>query len=92
MKSILKGCLRHNLGAQSHVKVSFEIPEYTADVDGIWVLHFLDAIKETGISTKFYEASSIELYGKVQEMPQTEKTSLRTLREVIIVKINLRSY
>jgi len=64
----------YNLAAQSHVKVSFEVPEYTAEVDGIGVLRFLDAIKESGIKTKFYQASSSELYGKVQEIPQTEKT------------------
>ncbi len=64
----------YNLAAQSHVKVSFEVPEYTAEVDGIGVLRFLDAIKETGVKTKFYQASSSELYGKVQEIPQTEKT------------------
>jgi len=64
----------YNLGAQSHVQVSFEVPEYTAEVDGIGTLRFLDAIKETGINTKFYQASTSELYGKVQEIPQTEKT------------------
>ncbi|RKY54221.1 MAG: GDP-mannose 4,6-dehydratase [Candidatus Neomarinimicrobiota bacterium] len=64
----------YNLAAQSHVKVSFEVPEYTAEVDGIGVLRFLDAIKETGISTKFYQASTSELFGKVREIPQTEKT------------------
>jgi len=64
----------YNLAAQSHVKVSFEVPEYTAEVDGIGVLRFLDAIKEVGIDTKFYQASTSELYGKVQEVPQTEKT------------------
>lgn len=64
----------YNLGAQSHVKVSFEVPEYTADIDGLGVLRFLDAIKETGIDTRFYQASTSELYGKVQEIPQTEKT------------------
>jgi GDPmannose 4,6-dehydratase len=64
----------YNLGAQSHVQVSFEVPEYTAEVDGIGTLRFLDAIKETGIKTKFYQASTSELYGKVQEVPQTEKT------------------
>ena len=65
----------YNLGAQSHVQVSFEIPEYTAEVDAIGTLRFLDAIKETGINTKFYQASTSELYGKVQEVPQTENTS-----------------
>ncbi len=64
----------YNLGAQSHVKVSFEIPEYTAEVDGIGILRFLDAIKETGLQTKFYQASTSELYGKVQETPQNENT------------------
>ncbi len=64
----------YNLGAQSHVKVSFEVPEYTANVDAIGTLRFLDSIRETGIDTKFYQASTSELYGKVQEIPQTEKT------------------
>ena len=64
----------YNLGAQSHVRVSFDIPEYTADVDGIGTLRILDAIKDSGIKTKFYQASSSELYGKVQEIPQKETT------------------
>jgi GDPmannose 4,6-dehydratase len=64
----------YNLGAQSHVQVSFEVPEYTAEVDGVGALRFLDAIKETGISTRFYQASTSELYGKAQEIPQTENT------------------
>lgn len=64
----------YNLAAQSHVKVSFEVPEYTTQVDALGTLRFLDAIKETGIKTKFYQASTSELYGKVQEIPQTEKT------------------
>ena len=64
----------YNLGAQSHVQVSFEVPEYTAEVDGIGTLRLLDAIRETGINTKFYQASTSELFGKVQEIPQTEKT------------------
>jgi len=66
----------YNLAAQSHVQVSFEVPEYTAEVDGIGVLRFLDAIKESPlkIKTRFYQASTSELYGKVQEIPQTEKT------------------
>jgi GDPmannose 4,6-dehydratase len=64
----------YNLGAQSHVQVSFEVPEYTAEVDGIGTLRFLDSIKETGVRTKFYQASTSELYGKVQEFPQTERT------------------
>lgn len=64
----------YNLAAQSHVKVSFEVPEYTAEVDAIGTLRFLDAIKDTGLRTKFYQASTSELYGLVQEVPQTEKT------------------
>jgi len=64
----------YNLGAQSHVQVSFEVPEYTAEVDGIGTLRFLDAIKEVGLKTRFYQASTSELYGKVQEIPQTENT------------------
>ena len=64
----------YNLGAQSHVQVSFEVPEYTAEVDGVGTLRFLDAIKETGIMTRFYQASTSELYGLAQEVPQTEKT------------------
>tara|TARA_B100001142_G_scaffold330318_1_gene398069 strand:+ start:7155 stop:8192 length:1038 start_codon:yes stop_codon:yes gene_type:complete len=64
----------YNLAAQSHVKVSFEIPDYTAQVDALGTLRFLDAIRETQIKTKFYQASTSELYGKVQEVPQTEKT------------------
>lgn len=64
----------YNLAAQSHVGVSFQVPEYTADVDATGTLRFLDAIKETGIKSRFYQASTSELYGKVQEIPQTEKT------------------
>lgn len=66
----------YNLAAQSHVKVSFEVPEYTAEVDGVGTLRFLDAIKEVGLKdkTRFYQASTSELYGKVQEVPQSETT------------------
>jgi GDPmannose 4,6-dehydratase len=64
----------YNLGAQSHVRVSFDVPEYTADVVGIGTLRILDAIREVGIKTKFYQASSSELFGKVQETPQKEST------------------
>jgi len=64
----------YNLAAQSHVKVSFEVPEYTAEVDAVGTLRFLDAIRETGVPTKFYQASTSELYGKVQEIPQKETT------------------
>ena len=64
----------YNLAAQSHVKVSYEIPDYTAQVGALGTLRFLDAIRETQIKTKFYQASTSELFGKVQEIPQTEKT------------------
>lgn len=64
----------YHLGAQSHVRVSFDIPEYTGDVTGLGAIRLLDAIRETQIDTRFYQASSSELYGKVQEVPQTEKT------------------
>ncbi|HHT52070.1 MAG: GDP-mannose 4,6-dehydratase [Bacteroidales bacterium] len=64
----------YNLGAQSHVKVSFEVPEYTAEVDAIGTLRFLDAIRETGINTRFYQASTSELFGMAQEVPQNENT------------------
>ncbi len=64
----------YNLGAQSHVQVSFEVPEYTAEADAIGVLRLLDSIRETGIDARFYQASTSELYGKVQEVPQTETT------------------
>lgn len=64
----------YNLGAQSHVKVSFDNPEYTADVVGMGTLRLLDAIKDTGIKTRFYQASSSEMYGLVQAVPQNEST------------------
>jgi GDPmannose 4,6-dehydratase len=65
----------YNLGAQSHVRVSFDIPEYTAEVGALGALRLLEAIRETGLSkTRFYQASSSELYGKVQEVPQRETT------------------
>jgi GDPmannose 4,6-dehydratase len=66
----------YNLGAQSHVQVSFEVPEYTADVDGIGALRILEAIRILGMEKKvrFYQASTSELFGKVQEIPQKETT------------------
>ena len=64
----------YNLGAQSHVRVSFDIPEYTGEVTGLGTVRFLEAIRELGIKPKFYQASSSELYGKVVETPQTETT------------------
>lgn len=64
----------YNLAAQSHVKVSFDLPDYTAQVDALGTLRFLDAIREVGVNTKFYQASTSELFGKAQEIPQSEKT------------------
>lgn len=66
----------YNLGAQSHVRVSFDIPESTGDIDGLGTLRILEAVRETGLVDKvrFYQASSSEMFGKVQEVPQTEKT------------------
>lgn len=64
----------YNLGAQSHVKVSFEVPEYTAQVDALGTIRLLNAIKDARIDTRFYQASTSEMFGKVQEAPQTEKT------------------
>jgi len=64
----------YNLGAQSHVRVSFDVPEYTAEVDGLGTVRILEGIRETGLKTRFYQASSSELYGKVVETPQRETT------------------
>lgn len=64
----------YHLGAQSHVKVSFDMPEFTGDVTGLGTLRLLDAIRDTEINTKFYQASSSEMFGKVQETPQKETT------------------
>ena len=66
----------YNLGAQSHVRVSFDIPEYTADVDALGTVRLLECIRTLGLinKTKFYQASTSELYGQVQETPQTETT------------------
>lgn len=66
----------YNLGAMSHVQVSFEMPEYTANVDGLGALRILESVRTLGLEskTKIYQASTSELYGKVQEVPQTEET------------------
>lgn len=70
----LKPAEIYNLGAQSHVKVSFEIPEYTAEITGLGTIRLLEAIRDCGLKTKFYQASSSEMYGKVAESPQSEAT------------------
>jgi GDPmannose 4,6-dehydratase len=64
----------YNLGAQSHVHISFQVPEYTADATGLGTLRLLDAIREVGLKTRFYEAASSELFGKAAEVPQKETT------------------
>lgn len=67
----------YHLGAQSHVLVSFEVPEYTGDVTALGTVRLLDAIRESGIKTRFYQASSSEMFGKVAETPQRETTPFR---------------
>ncbi len=64
----------YNLGAQSHVRVSFDVPEYTTDVDALGTVRVLEAIRDVGIAPRFYQASSSELFGKALEVPQTETT------------------
>ena len=66
----------YNLAAMSHVRVSFDIPEYVADTDGVGTLRLLEAVRIAGLEnkTRIYQASTSELYGKVQEIPQTENT------------------
>jgi GDPmannose 4,6-dehydratase len=64
----------YHLGAQSHVRVSFDMPEYTGDIDALGTTRILEAIRRSGIRTKFYQASSSEMFGKVQEIPQRETT------------------
>jgi GDPmannose 4,6-dehydratase len=64
----------YNLGAQSHVRVSFDIPEYTAEITGVGTVRLLEAIRESGLRPKFYQASSSEMFGKAQEIPQRETT------------------
>jgi GDPmannose 4,6-dehydratase len=64
----------YHLGAQSHVRVSFDIPEYTSDVTGVGTIRILEAIREAGLRSRFYQASSSEMFGKAQTVPQNEKT------------------
>ncbi len=77
----------YNLAAQSHVKVSFEIPEYTAEVTALGTLRILEAIHEWGLKTKFYQASSSELYGRSKEAPQNEKTPFRPVSPYAVSKL-----
>jgi len=64
----------YNLAAQSHVRVSFDIPEYTGEISGLGAIRILEAMRRVGLRARFYQASSSELYGKVHEVPQTERT------------------
>lgn len=77
----------YNLAAQSHVAVSFESPEYTSDVDAIGTLRLLEAIRFLGLSSKFYQASTSELYGLVQETPQTETTQFYPRSPYAVAKL-----
>jgi GDPmannose 4,6-dehydratase len=77
----------YNLAAQSHVRVSFDIPEYTGDVVGLGTLRLLDSIKETGITTKFYQASSSEMYGQAEQVPQTENTPFHPRSPYAVAKV-----
>lgn len=77
----------YNLGAQSHVKVSFDMPEYTADVAGMGALRLLDAIRDTGIQTRYYQASSSEMFGMVQEIPQRETTPFYPRSPYAVAKV-----
>ncbi|MDX6473794.1 MAG: GDPmannose 4,6-dehydratase [Gaiellaceae bacterium] len=77
----------YNLGAQSHVRVSFDIPEYTADVDALGTLRLLDAIREEGVDCRFYQASSSEMFGEVDEVPQTEETKFHPRSPYGVAKV-----
>jgi len=77
----------YNLAAQSHVAVSFQQPEYTADVDALGTLRLLDAIKEARVDTRFYQASTSEMYGKVEEMPQDENTPFHPRSPYAVAKL-----
>jgi len=74
----------YNLGAQSHVRVSFDQPVYTAQTDAVGTIRIFEAIRDTGLSTKFYQVSSSEMYGKVAQVPQTESTPLYIILQVIL--------
>jgi GDPmannose 4,6-dehydratase len=77
----------YNLGAQSHVAVSFEVPEYTANVDAIGTLRFLEAIRSSGLNTKFYQASTSELYGLIEDDIQNEKTPFHPRSPYAVAKL-----
>jgi GDPmannose 4,6-dehydratase len=77
----------YNLGAQSHVRVSFDVPEYTMDVTATGTLRLLEAIRETGTKSRFYQASSSEMYGKVHAVPQTEETPFHPRSPYAVSKV-----
>ena len=77
----------YNLGAQSHVKVSFEVPEYTAEITALGSIRLLEAIRDSGIKTRFYQASSSEMFGGVLETPQTEKTPFNPRSPYAVAKV-----
>jgi GDPmannose 4,6-dehydratase len=77
----------YHLGAQSHVRVSFDIPEYTADITGVGTIRILEAIREAGVRPRFYQASSSEMYGKVAEIPQRETTPFHPRSPYAVAKV-----
>src|SRR5437868_8918469 len=77
----------YNLAAQSHVRVSFDTPEYTTDITATGTVRILEAIRETGLKPRFYQASSSEMYGKVQEVPQTETTPFYPRSPYVCAKV-----
>jgi len=77
----------YNLAAQSHVRVSFDEPEYAADVDGTGVLRLLEAMRQTGVKARFYQASTSELYGKAEEVPQNERTPFHPRSPYAVAKL-----
>jgi GDPmannose 4,6-dehydratase len=77
----------YNLGAQSHVRVSFDTPEYTMDVTATGTLRLLEAIRESGLKPRFYQASSSEMYGKVREVPQSEETPFHPRSPYAVAKV-----
>lgn len=77
----------YNLGAQSHVRTSFDIPEYTGEVSGMGALRLLEALRETGIVPKFYQASSSELFGQAEQVPQNERTPFQPRSPYAVAKL-----
>jgi GDPmannose 4,6-dehydratase len=77
----------YNLGAQSHVRVSFDIPDYTSDVDALGTLRLLEAIREEGVQCRFYQASSSEMFGAASEIPQNEETKFHPRSPYGVAKV-----